>query len=337
MGFLKLVGIENFKMWKRISVRIMLLLMVVLAILLCGLSKYVENKDNPKHTAVTDVANWKEKTQQEVTAYTAVVQAAEKSKNTIDKMSLDSNKINLAEAKYRLVHNIPPKTGLTSVWGWMIKMEDSGSVSGYPMSIAVITLFSLIFVAASVAGEFTEGTMKMMIARPYSRAQILTAKLASTILYALTLLGVFAVVQFIGMGILFGFGDLGAKELFWTGSSVVNIPAVVKLLAVYGLDMLTMLFYVIFGLFLSTLFRSRSLVTGAALFMLLIGSGICMTLAIFFDWVRYIAFGISTFAQYVLRGSLIPGATLGFALAVCGIYTAVFLAGGYFSFLKRDI
>lgn len=337
MRLLKLVGIENFKMWKRLSVRIMLILMVVLAVLFCGLSKYVDNRDNPKHTAVTDVMNWKVQTQKEVEVDTVAVQAAEKSKSIIDKMGLDSNKIDLAEAKYRLAHNVPPKTGQTSVWGWMTRIEQSGSMNGYPTSIAIITLFSLIYIAACVAGEFTEGTMKMMIARPYSRAQILTAKLISTILYALTLLGVFAAVQFIGTGILVGFGDLGAKDLFWTGSAVAYIPAVVKLLAIYGLNMLTLIFYVIFALFLSTLFRSRSLVTGTALFILLIGSGICMMLAVFFDWVKYIAFGISTFAQYVIKGSAIPGATLGFALVICGIYAAVFLAGSYAFFTKRDI
>lgn len=337
MRFLKLVGIENFKMWKRLSVRIMLILIVVLALLFCGLSKYVDNQENPKHTAVTDVANWKAQTQQEVASYTAAVQAAEKSKSLVDKMMLDSNKINLAEAKYRLAHNVPPKTGPTSVWDRMIRMEKSGSINGYPMSIAIITLFALIYIAGCVAGEFTEGTMKMMIARPYSRAQILTAKLVSTILYALTLLGVFAAVQFIGTGVLLGFGDLGAKDLFWTGSAMVYIPAVVKLLAIYGLNMLTLLFYVIFGLFLSTLFRSRSLVTGTALFMLLIGSGICIILAVFFGWVKYIAFGISTFARYAMTGSTIPGATLGLALVVCGIYAAVFLVGGYTLFLKRDV
>lgn len=337
MRFLKLVGIENFKMWKRLSVRIMLILMVVLAILVCGLSKYVDNRDNPKHTAVTDVANWKEQAQQEVAADTAAIQAAEKSKSAVSKMEMDSTKMDLAEANYRLAHNIAPKTGQTSVWGRMISVDKSGGINGYPMSIAIITLFSLIYIAACIAGEFTEGTMKMMIARPYNRAQILTAKLASTILYALTLLGAFAVVEFIGTGVLLGFGNLGAKDLFWTGSSVLYIPTIVKLLAVYGLNMLTLLFYVIFALFLSTLFRSRSLVTGTALFMLLIGSGICLVLAVFFDWVKYIAFGISTFAQYVLKGSMIPGATLGFALVVCGIYAAVFLAGGYALFLKRDI
>lgn len=337
MNFIKLVSIEQFKMWKRLSVRIMLLLIVVLAVLCCGMLKYVDNRENPHHTTVTEVANWKTQTEQEVATYTQAVKAAEKSKNVLDKIGLDASKMQLAEAQYRLAHNIAPMTGYTSVWGRMIGLERSGSVNGYPMSIAIITLFSLIFISACVAGEFTEGTMKMMVSRPFTRAQILTAKFTTSFLYGLTLLGVFAGILFVGLGILFGFGDLGAKELFGTGGSVVYIPAVVKLLAIYGLNMLSLLFYLIFGLFLSALFRSRSLVTGTALFMLLIGSGICMILAVYFGWVKYIAFGVSTFARYVLSGGVIPGASLGFSLVLCGVYAVVFLVGGYMAFLKRDI
>lgn len=337
MNLFKLISIEHFKMWKRFSVRIMCLLVIAAAIGYCGLAKYVDNRNNPKHTAVTDVSDWREQAEQQVKVLPAAIKGYQNSKSIEAKMLIGYNQMQLAEARYRLAHNIAPKTGSTSVWGWMIKLETGANISDYPAFVTLIALCAVIFVTACIAGEFTEGTMKMMISRPFARGEILSAKLAASVLYMLELFGIFIVILFLGLGILFGFGDLGAKDLLWTGNQLLYVPAVVKLLALYGLNLLSLLFYIIFAFFLSTLFRSRSLATGVSIFVLLIGNGICLILLMFFNWAKYIAFGLSPFTLFLTNGNILPDITLGFSLILCGIYAAAFLVAGYFTFLKRDI
>ncbi len=337
MSFFRLVSIEHFKMWKRLSTRILFIMVLLMAVGCTVLANYSYNQNNPHHTAVTDVANWKQTEQTTVQSAKAAIKAAEKSSGVASKMLIGSEKLQLAEAQYRLKHNIAPKTGQTSVWGWMEKMETKAVISDYPAYITIIALFAVIFVSACVAGEYTEGTMKMMISRPFSRSEILTSKLAVSAVYALEMFAAFLIVEFLGLGITLGFGDMGAKALLWTGSQILYLAAPVKLLALYGLDFLSVLFYVIFALLLSVLFRSRSLATGISIFMLLIGGSIFMLLIVFFGWAKYIPFGLTTYSLFLIDGSLLPGVDLGFALLVSGLYAAAFLIASYFVFQKRDI
>jgi ABC-2 type transport system permease protein len=179
--------------------------------------------------------------------------------------------------------------------------------------------------------------MKTMISRPYGRSQILSAKLAATLLYGLEMLvGTFLFVS-LCTGIFFRFDGIGAKELMWTGGSIVNIPGVVKALAIYGLDFVQIIVYLVMAFAIAAIFRSRALATGISLFLLLVGSSIAQVLAVYFSWGKYILFCNTSLSTYITYGRLYPGTSLGFSLIVSAVYTAVFLFLGYFVFAKRDI
>lgn len=330
MEFLKLVSIENMKLWKRLSTKIMLLIILLLVIAVpCGIKVY-QNSTTKNDTKATVDKDWKEKTKLQLAQNEKQLAAVKKSSSKPMKMTQGSMEKTVAEEKYSIEHNIAPSTE-TSIWKRVIDIDTTAGYGSF------IGLMLIIACTAQIAGEFSEGTMKMMISRPYSRSQILSAKLISSILYGLTLLVATFIINFVLTGALFSFTGMSTKAMLWNGTKLLYIPGFLKALAIFGLDFLTVLFYTIFAFMLSTITRSRSLATGFALFMVLFGGGLVQLAAIFFDWAKYLPFAATGFTSIVISGAAIPGVTLNFAIISSLIYIAVMLFAGYFTFQKRDI
>lgn len=330
--FLTLISIESTKLWKRISSIIMLLIIVFIVIAATSMVRFVQYRDGVDvHAAPTVSESWKSDLSKEVEQQKAMLAQIEQGKdNRIERTQVGSLKMSIAEGQYRIDHDISSATPL-SIWSRMISFNSQVGIA------SLIALLLMIACVASVAGEFSEGTVKMAISRPYKRYEILSAKLIASLLYGLTLLAVSALTNFIMYAIFYGVQGAGLKALFWTGENVLYIPAVLKLLALYGLDFLTIIFYVLLAFALSTITRSRSISTGFALFMLLVGGQIAMLVGIYFEWGKYVPFALTNFSSFVLDGSRIPNTGLPMALVISGIYALIMGVAGYMAFSKRDI
>ena len=323
--FLTLVSIENTKLWKRLSTKIMVGILVVIILVATGLIKYI-NVANKVSDTITVSDNWKEDTEKQLETEKASLKELEGSNNKMTKTAIDSTKQAIAQDEYRINNNIKPEVP-ANIW----------ARSTSTVYVNLVILFLMITCAAVIAGEFSEGTMKMMITRPFSRNQILTAKLTSILLYGLLLQVIAFVINLLMQGILYGFSGIGASEMLWTSTKIVYIPAVLKAACIFGLDFLTVVVYALFAFALSAITRSRSIATGFTLFMCLVGAGILQALAIYFDWGKFLPFVSAGFSSYVAGGVGIPGTTLVFGLIMNLIYSIIFCAAGYLVFNKRDI
>jgi len=112
--------------------------------------------------------------------------------------------------------------------------------------------FLIVLVAGDqVAGEATAGTLRMILIRPPSRLQIMTAKAAISIIYTLILVFFLAILS-LGMGLLmFGAGDLLVME-----KGLLIFPkdqALVRFLMAYALSALSMSVIAALALLLSVL------------------------------------------------------------------------------------
>ena len=199
-NFLTLVSIENTKLWKRLSTKIMLIIMVVIIILATSFLKYY-NVSNKISNTGTVSETWKQELQKNVDSQKVQLKNAESEKNKMLKTSIGSLKKSIAEGEYSINNDIKPEAK-TNVWARSTNFYVSANLG------ALIALFLVISCSALVAGEFSEGTMKMMISRPYKRHEILSAKLIATILYGLVLLVTTFLLNFLMMGIFFGFDGI---------------------------------------------------------------------------------------------------------------------------------
>ncbi|MBU3112243.1 ABC transporter permease [Clostridium lacusfryxellense] len=328
-NFFTLVSIENTKLWKRLSTKIMLLILIVIILAATSIVKYYNVSHNVSNT-IKIPQNWKQELQQNIVMQKVQLKELQDGTDKMSKFMIGSTKKDIAENEYRINNNIKPESQ-TNIWS---RVTNFNTVARYSFIIALLLIISC---SALVAGEFSEGTMKMMISRPYKRSELLSAKLIATILYGVVLLATTFLLNFIMLGIFYGFNGLGAKEMLWTSSKIIYIPAALKTIIIFGLDFITVLVYVILAFAISAISRSRSIATGFSLFFLLAGSGIMQMLAIFFSWGKYLPFGTSDFSSIVNTGACIEGTTLAFSLGIAFIYSIIFCFIGYFAFEKRDI
>jgi len=328
-NFFTLVSIENTKLWKRLSTKIMLLIMILIIIAATGIFKYYTISQKVSNTTIVS-DNWKQELQKNVASQKAQLKQVEKDTNRVSSVMIGSIKKGIAESEYRINNNIKPEAQ-KSVW---LRSTEFATNAGYGNIIALLLIISC---SALVAGEFSEGTMKMMISRPYKRSEILTAKLLAIILYGLVLLIITFLLNFILLGIFFGFDGIGNKEMLWTSNSIIYMPAALKTIIIFGLNFLQVLVYVILAFAISAISRSRSIATGFSLFLLLVGTNIAQILAMYFSWGKYLPFGLSNFSAFVTAGSPIAGTTLAFAIGISAIYSIIFCFAGYLVFQKRDI
>lgn len=328
--FMSLVCVENIKLWKRLSTKIMIIILIGITVGVCGLIKAEQNvieKDTAsagKNTAVQS-SNWKASLEQDNTRMKGEIELVEKSTKQIEKGSIDSLKMQLAENQYRIKNNMKPETA-QGFW------ENVYNAQSAPF----VALLAIIACAALVAGEFSEGTMKTMISRPFSRWQILTAKFTAILIYTVVLTVISYLTGLVSTAVFFGTDGAGAATLLWVGGSVVKVSGFVYSLIMLGLDFLQVLVYLILSFAVSAIFRSRALATGLSIF-LMFGGSFALLLGKFFNWGKFVLFADTGFSSFITRGAPFFGVTLSFALIVSLIYCIGFMFAGYFVFAKRDI
>ncbi len=324
--FLKLVSVENTKLWKRLSTKIMILILIAVVVGVGGLLKAEQSiieKTLPQSNYSND---WKQQLAAQDTQLQTNINSMEKSSSRFQKAGMDAAKMQLAENKYEINNNIKPESSGKQDY-WDIIMEGNWE--------SIIALFAIIACTALVAGEFSEGTMKTMISRPFKRWQILTSKLIVILIYTIMLTAITYLVIMAADAVMFGTSGFNAMKLLWFNGNVLYLPGGVVYLIHIGLNFLHILVFVIIAFMLSAIFRSRSLATGMSIFLTFLGS-LATLLGVYFSWGKFILFADTDFTSF-LSGAPFYEVTLCFALIVSAVYCAVFLFAGYFTFAKRDI
>lgn len=197
----------------------------------------------------------------------------------------------------------------------------------------LITIFTVVKASESVAGEFTWGTIKLLLIRPWGRGTILLSKYVSTVLFALLFLAIGFVISFVMSVLFFGYSSSGS------GMPGGDSPWL-YMLKFYGLLFISLIAVVTFGFMMSSAFRSSSLAIGLSMFLLLSGQIMGSLFALTNKaWVKYIMFLHLDLTTYLNGGFPVPGqeTTLGFSIAVLAGYIILFNIISWSVFMKRDV
>ncbi len=228
--------------------------------------------------------------------------------------------------EYRLENNIPPQT--ESVWSFTSEVA--------PV-ISLITLFTIIVGASTVASEFSWGTIKLLLIRPVSRSKILLSKYLSTNLFALLCLFILFSFSFLVGSILFGFNGFLDPYLTVHDGVVVEKSMIGYVIGQYGLSSINLVMMSTFAFMISTIFRSSSLSIGLAIFLMFTGVNVTQFVAMKYDWAKYILFANTDLSQYLNGMPFIEGMTMSFSIMMLVIYFIIFNALSWIIFNKRDV
>lgn len=203
------------------------------------------------------------------------------------------------------------------------------------VSFLLVTTFTAVIAAASVADEFTAGTIKLLLIRPWSRSKILLSKYISVLLFGLFLVVVLYVFTYVLNLVLFGYSSAPASEEF---SPLISGSAASFMLKYYVLKFIPLVITATLAFMLSTVFRSGGLAIGLSLFLIL-GVNTVMKLVAMLDykWIDYLIFVHLDLVQYLVQSPLREGMTMGFSLINLAVYYVIFLVITWYVFNKRDV
>ena len=121
----------------------------------------------------------------------------------------------------------------------------------------IIIIYVIYLGATMITGEYASGTMKLLAIRPYSRRKILFSKLLATCLIGLIFLIITFIVTFISCGILFSLNSLPMLLMF-NAQTITSTSPIVVMIILFICKSIEIIFYAIFALSISTLFKSNS-------------------------------------------------------------------------------
>ncbi len=201
----------------------------------------------------------------------------------------------------------------------------------------MVTLFTVIIAGDMVAGEFTWGTIKLLLIRPANRAKILLSKYLTTLLFAATLLIVMFITSLIVNGFLYGFQSLNLPHLTVNAAGQVQEGSMlVYVFATYGLKLIELVMIVTMAFMISTVFRSSSLAIGLSIFIMFAGQIITLLL-MRYSWGKYFLFANTDLTPYLEGQPLAEGMSLGFSITVLLFYFLLFIVLSWEIFRRRDV
>lgn len=331
-SFLSLFQAENMKLWKRMSTKIMLAFLIVFVIATCGILKVYDGmhfvKSSTSESMVKDnsSADWRVQLKNDIKTYQQDLSKSQNSADLNDKTNIDADRFHIAEDSYRLEYGIAP-TDEKGVWSRIA----NASISH------ILALLAIIACSMLIAGEFSERTMKTMVSNPYSRGQLLIAKLLSVVLFSIIMFAVAFVSMMAFMTIFFGTGGFSGKAFLWLGGKLYYISGVLKALIVYGLDFLETLVFISLTFMLAVVTRSHAVSTAISLIFLIGGTELSIQSAKYFSGCKFNFLANTGFSGFITDGTPYFGATFNFAILICFASSLVMLLIGYFVFAKRDI
>lgn len=303
---------EHMKIYRRLRTWILGLFLIIIVVLaaLFSHSGYEADDDN-----------WKTRAAESIEHNTRELQNLDVPAKFKEQMREE-----IALQQYMLDHNYPPTDN--TLWG--------GTLSAAGL-IMLVTLFTVIIAGDMVAGEFTWGTIKLLLIRPASRSKILLSKYVTTLIFAATLLIVMFVSALLVNGFLYGFQNLGLPHLAVNaGGQVLESSMLLYVFATYGLKLIELVMIVTLAFMISTVFRSSSLAIGLSIFIMFAGQVITLLL-LRYSWGKYFLFANTDLTPYLEGAPVAEGMSLGFSITVLIFYFLLFNVLSWEIFRRRDV
>lgn len=232
----------------------------------------------------------------------------------------------IAVIDYHLEHDIRSTEG--TLWDGV---NNSASL------VLLITVFTIIVAGDSLAGEFSSGTIKLLLIRPASRVNILVSKYISLLMFGLLLLLTLFVVSFSVNGILYRFSDMDLPLIHVTAEGlIVEKNMLLQLWKTYLLNGISTILYVTMAFMISSAFRSSNMAIGFSIGTLFAGNMVMGVLQRF-DWSKFLLFANTDLTQYLSEQPYREGMTLSFSIGVLAVYFLAFNLVAWLMFTRRDV
>ncbi len=320
MGLLlNLIANENMKIYRRMRTWILVILIVAIVLLTGILMKTHEAPPS---------SNWRTALQAQTTQLQQELTQVQGKHVFMPARATAGMEIQIKKNQYEISHNIAPAQ--YTAWSFTSTIEQR--------AIGVLlTVFVAIVAGDIVAGEFSSGTIKLLLTRPQTRARILLSKYVATLIFAVFMMAVTIVASLVIGGVLYGFANASQTYVYMDASGHVQQMGMIPYIFTnYAFNSVSMLMTVTIAFMISTIFRSSAIAIAISILSLFIGNTLVAVLSSY-SWDKYILFANTDLSQYVFNGPLISGMTMTFSIIVLVVYFIVMNGLSWFLFKKRDV
>lgn len=232
----------------------------------------------------------------------------------------------IATYDYQLKHDIRPEAG--TMWD---------GINGSAELVVLITLFTVIIAGDSLAGEFTTGTIKLLLIRPVNRLKILVSKYLSMLKFGILLLIILFIISILINGLLYKFGQINLPLVSVNNEGqIMERNMVANLWKTYLLSGVSTIIFVTMAFMISSAFRSSTMAIGFSIFALFAGS-IVSELVQRYEWSKYLLFANIDLSQHLSGRPYQEGMTLSFSIMVLSAYFIIFNLVAWLVFTRRDV
>lgn len=192
-----------------------------------------------------------------------------------------------------------------------------------------------------VSDEFSKGTIKLLLVKPYTRNKILLAKYITTIIMIGFSILALIIMQMIIGGIMFGYDSLSVPVLQYNFNS--NTLESMNVFVCLGINILvqlpTIIILATIAFALSTIVANSAVAIAVPLLIYM--SSDVINMLVVQNNVQFMKFFITVnwnFGEY-LFGNLpsMEGITLGFSAIICTIYLLIIIIPTFVNFKKKNI
>jgi ABC-type transport system involved in multi-copper enzyme maturation permease subunit len=198
-----------------------------------------------------------------------------------------------------------------------------GMTDFFGRSSSMLQVIALVIVAAAMAAEFSQGTLRNLLVRDPVRLRLLAGKMIALMTYV-TIAAVAAMAVAFGVGVLEAL-HVGISTSAWTSSDGWR-----ALLALDANVLLAVLGFSVMGLFFATMFRSAAAAVGVSLAYLLAVEGILVGF-----WSELGKWLPGQMLDTIATGN--PALTYGRAATTAAAYMAAMIVVVAVVFHRRDV
>lgn len=321
--FLKLIQNENMKSFLRIKTLVMCIILIITVVITGIVMNSTEKQpkdykeDLKKQILKLETENTK--------LQNKMVNEKDKTNRELNKSMLKLNSDELVIYKYAYDNDI--------AYNYYTNWKFVKSASWITI---LIMLFIILKASDSIPLEYSNGTIKQLLIRPYKRWKILLSKFLSLIFESLVFYTLLFLATFILGSIFFGFKGASYDILLKNGLPV-KVSILTYCLEVYLCDFAKIIVLISLALMISILLKNSSASVAITLVLLFSGSLATQFLGKY-SFAKFLIFPNLSLKQYLPGGAIpIKGLTMEFSLVVILIYFAVFTAISFRIFTKRDV
>ncbi|MBM6616440.1 ABC transporter permease [Bacillus suaedaesalsae] len=189
-----------------------------------------------------------------------------------------------------------------------------------------VQLVSIVYAGDILSNEYTKGTIKFLLLRPFSRSKILLSKLLTIIF----LTGLFATCQF-----LFSFIS---SAVFFLDGITTSFSTIEEVIGYYIFIFIEICIVSLIAFMLSVLTKSGIFSITITIFLYYISTLLIALLEHYdIELAKYILFANTNLQQYYYGNQAFDSMTLPFSILIILLHVSVFLMISFTVFKKRDI